>query len=93
MLPTPSRPRGRCGHRLSNWVDDVTGVSSRARSTPPFVTYVLGAGGTLKRLASVSGLHSDKSLPPPSRLGFRFARFQLAEVYRGLKILNGTVWK
>lgn len=47
----------------------------------------------MKRLASVSGLHSDKSLPPPSRLGFRFARFQLAEVYRGLKILNGTVWK
>lgn len=52
-----------------------------------------GGRGTLKRLASVSGLHSDKSLPPPSRLGFRFARFQLAEVYRGLKILNGTVWK
>lgn len=33
VLPTPSRPRGRCGHRLRNWVDDVTGVSSRARST------------------------------------------------------------
>lgn len=33
VLPTLSRPRGRCGHRLRNWVDDVTGVSSRARST------------------------------------------------------------